>query len=122
MPTRYKSARDAAYKAQGGRCCYCNLPMWRSTPQELAPLGLRPKTATPLRCTAEHLVARQDGGGNARSNISAACWLCNVRRHRRKNPPAPEAYREFVQRKMAKGTWHPVLSGKGSNLDLDTAP
>ena len=106
MPNRYKSARDAAFKVQGGRCFYCNLPMWRSSPQELAPLGLRPKTANPLRCTAEHLVAKCDGGGNGGVNISAACWLCNVRRHRRKNPPDPSTYKAFVQRKMAKGTWH----------------
>lgn len=106
MPKSPVNARNAAFEAQGGRCCYCNLPMWRSTPQELAPLGLRPKTATPLRCTAEHLVAKRDGGNNGTGNISAACWLCNVRRHRRKNPPDPSTYKAFVQRKMAKGTWH----------------
>lgn len=113
MPNRYKSAREAAFRAQGGRCCYCNLPMWRSSPEELAPLGIRPRTATRLRCTAEHLVAKRDGGGNRGVNISAACWLCNVRRHRRKNPPDPKTYREFVQRKMAKGTWHSLGSKIG---------
>ena len=112
MPKRYKSAREAAFKAQGGRCCYCNLPMWRSSPEELAPLGIRARTANPLRCTAEHLVAKRDGGGGGRVNISAACWLCNTRRHRRKNPPDPKTYREFVQRRMAKGGWHCL----GSNL------
>ncbi|MGH8464194.1 MAG: HNH endonuclease [Pseudomonas sp.] len=80
--------------------------MWRRSPDELVPLGLRPKTATPLRCTAEHLQARCEGGGSGRENIAAACWSCNVRRHRLKNPPTPEAYRDLVQRRMANRKWH----------------
>ncbi|WP_254782667.1 HNH endonuclease, partial [Lysobacter sp. yr284] len=32
------------------------------------------------RCTAEHLIARHEGGRNRRENIAAACWLCNQRR------------------------------------------
>lgn len=106
MPNRYKSARNAAFEAQGGRCCYCQLPMWRSSPTELASLGLRPRTARPLRCTAEHLVARQDGGKNARSNLAAACWFCNKGRHCRKQPLSPDAYRALVRQRMAQGKWH----------------
>ncbi|WP_282097584.1 HNH endonuclease [Luteibacter sp. SG786] len=60
-----------------------------------------------LRCTAEHLTARQDGGRNMASNIAAACWICNARRHRRKFPPPPAAYRAFVQQRLDKGKWHP---------------
>lgn len=81
--------------------------MWLESPDELRPLGLRPKTAAPLRCTAEHLVARQDGGKDVEGNIAAACLLCNSSRHKRKTPPAPDAYRAFVQGRLAKGKWHP---------------
>ena len=81
--------------------------MWQASPDELKPLGLRARSAAPLRCTAEHLVAQQDGGKNVAGNIAAACWLCNTRRHKRKSPPPPDAYRAFVQRRLAKGKWHP---------------
>ncbi|WP_425521304.1 hypothetical protein [Xanthomonas vasicola] len=40
-------------------------------------------------------------------NIAAACWLCKQRRHKRKSPPPPDAYRAFVQKRLAKGKWHP---------------
>ncbi len=99
--------RTRAFHAQRGRCCYCGLPMWIGSPDELNALGVRPRTARPLRCTAEHLVALCDGGTNAAVNIAAACLLCNTRRHKRKTPPAPEAYRAFVQGRLAKGKWHP---------------
>lgn len=81
--------------------------MWNGSPDELKALGLRPRTAAPLRCTAEHLVAQQDGGRDTASNIAAACWLCNTRRHKRKTPPCPEVYRAFVQKRLARGKWHP---------------
>lgn len=111
------NSRNAAFEAQGGRCFYCQLPMWRSAPEELAPLGLRARTATPLRCTAEHLVARQDGGGDGRANLAAACWFCNQGRHRRKQPLSPDAYRALVRQRMAKGKWHPCcLAGMPPNL------
>lgn len=81
--------------------------MWRDSPDELSPLGLRRRMATPLRCTAEHLLAQQDGGNDVESNIAAACWLCNTRRHKRKSPPSPDAYRALVQRRLNQGKWHP---------------
>ncbi|MEY8095817.1 HNH endonuclease [Falsihalocynthiibacter sp. S25ZX9] len=58
-----------------------------------------------LRCTAEHLLPRSEGGGNAAENIVAACWYCNTARHRRKYPPSPEAHRTRVRRRMAAGRW-----------------
>ena len=99
--------RTGAFHAQQGRCCYCGLPMWNGTPDELVTLGLRARTARPLRCTAEHLLAQCEGGKNTAGNIAAACWLCNTRRHKRKSPPPPDAYRAFVQRRLARGKWHP---------------
>jgi len=106
MP-KIQRLRTDAFHAQKGRCCYCSLPMWNASPDELKPFGLPARTANPLRCTAEHLVAQQDGGKDVADNIAAACWLCNQRRHQRKSPPSPEAYRAFVQKRLAKGKWHP---------------
>lgn len=118
MP-KLQRLRSQAFHAQQHRCTYCGLVMWLESPAELKPLGLRPRTAAPLRCTAEHLVARQDGGKDVVGNIAAACWLCNSRRHKRKTPPAPDAYRAFVQGRLAKGKWHPPgvikLRGKRAN-------
>ncbi len=99
--------RTLAFCAQAGRCFYCGLPMWNRSTDELKAFGLRARTAAPLRCTAEHLVAQQDGGKDAAGNIAAACWLCNTRRHKRKTPPPPEVYRAFVQKRLARGKWHP---------------
>ena len=105
MP-KLQRLRTEAFHAQKGRCCYCGLPMWNASPDELKPWGLRARTVAPLRCTAEHLIAQQDGGKDVAGNIAAACWLCNQRRHKRKSPPPPDAYRAFVQKRVAKGKWH----------------
>ena len=102
---RLKSLRALAFLAQSGRCYYCGLAMWQSSPGELA---LRPRSAGPLRCTAEHIVARQDGGKDMVGNVVAAHAACNYRRHKR-SAPAPSAtdYRTLVQRQLAKGKWWP---------------
>lgn len=105
--TSLSRLRAQAFRAQRGRCFYCGLPMWQASPDELRSFGLRPRTAGPLRCTAEHLVAQQDGGKDEAGNIAAACWLCNSRRHKRKAPLPPDVYRAFVQRRLSKGKWHP---------------
>ncbi|MDX2299302.1 MAG: HNH endonuclease [Xanthomonadaceae bacterium] len=71
-------------------------------------MGLRKRTLRPLQCTAEHLCARSDGGRDTQANVAAACWLCNQRRHKRKVPLAPTAYRAFVQKRLSNGRWHPA--------------
>lgn len=96
--------RTLAFHAQSGRCYYCSARMWLSSPDELS---LRPKTAAPFQCTAEHLVARVDGGTNSPDNIAAACRLCNERRHKRKSPLQPAIYRTLVRRRVALGKWWP---------------
>lgn len=85
--------------------------MWNASPDELKPFGLPVRTANALRCTAEHLVAQQGGGKEVTGNIAAACRVCNSRRHKRTSPPYPEAYRAFVQKRLAKGKRHPVGGG-----------
>jgi 5-methylcytosine-specific restriction endonuclease McrA len=106
-----KHIRRTKMIAQGGRCYYCGLPIWdeavgaesgASAAEKLAPKS--------LRCTAEHLHARSEGGGNQAHNIVAACWYCNTRRHRAKRPLAPEAYRLLVQQRMAAGKWLSALN------------
>ena len=103
MP-KLRQLRELAFNAQHGRCYYCGSAMWLVSPSEL---GLRRSAALVRQCTAEHLLARKDGGRNTRENIAAACWLCNQRRHRRRCPPSPVAYREMVCRLIAKGRWSP---------------
>jgi len=57
--------------------------------------------------TAEHLVARMDGGKNTRTNIAAACRRCNADRHALfpAGAPAPETYQAFVLLMRAAGLW-----------------
>jgi len=111
--------RTQAFHAQHGRCCYCGLPMWQASPDELKPLGLSGRVASPLRCTAEHLLAQQDGGKTVAGNIAAACWLCNSRRHKRRSPPDPDRYRTLVQTRLAKGKWHELMLVKWSQRAIE---
>ena len=100
-----KKLRLSAFHAQQGRCFYCGARMWLRCPSEL---GLRPQSSRFLQCTAEHLIARQDGGTDTRENVVAACWLCNLRRHQRRSPaPSPAAYKALVRKRVAKGRWWP---------------
>jgi hypothetical protein len=78
--------------------------MWFASPAELP--GVPARAASRLRCTAEHLQARCDGGGDVAGNIVAACMLCNRARHQRKKPPPPEAYLADVRRRVGRGAWH----------------
>lgn len=58
--------RRAAAISQGFLCRYCRLPMWEWDPQSFASrYGLSLQQAMLLRCTAEHLRARQEGEGEA---------------------------------------------------------
>ena len=82
--------RSLAYHRQHGRCFYCHAPMWSADPSEFAKqYGVTIHQAVRLRCTAEHLRARQDGGDDSPDNIVAVCLHCNNARHRKKLPPSP---------------------------------
>lgn len=87
-------ARERAFSQQNGLCYYCGRPMAPSTQWPHA-----------LACTAEHLVAKCDGGGNGRGNIVAAHAFCNRARHARKRPMSPPKYKQHVQRRVAAGRW-----------------
>ena len=104
--TALAKRRRAAANAQSLRCHYCGLPMWESDPNGFAKrYRLSRAQATLLRSTAEHLVARCDGGSDAPSNIVAAHEYCNRLRHTRRNPAPPQRYQEFVLARMRAGRW-----------------
>lgn len=103
---RIQTHRKSAFERQGGRCYYCDVRMWLSSPDEL-PGGHRGAAALALvRCTAEHLVAQRDGGRHAGANLVAACARCNHMRHRMHKPPEPQAYMKHVAKQVAKRCWH----------------
>jgi hypothetical protein len=81
--------------------------MWLYVPEELTePFDLTPGQVQNLRCAAEHLVARADGGSDKQENIVAACLACNGRRHATKRPLKADAYIGFVRRQLASDGWH----------------
>ena len=105
--------RQAAFSLQNGRCLYCDSLMWLDDAGDFATRHrLSRRQARWLQATAEHLVARCDGGGNA-DNIAAACRWCNWMRHRRRIPsqaPSPTAYQSLVKRRLAQGKWRPFAA------------
>jgi HNH endonuclease len=107
MPNRLHKSRSSAYEKQQGYCCYCNARMWINNLESFArEHGLTEKQARLFKCTAEHLLAKQDGGGDAIENIAAACWFCNSRRHYSKKPRSPEGFKTYVDQRMKAGRWH----------------
>ena len=107
MPRSIAPSRTAAFVRQGGRCFYCQCPMWLSDVKGYSSRHqLSPAQSRPFRCTAEHLVARRDGGSNAHANIVAACFTCNKRRHARSRSLTVEAYRHLVRSRLRQGRWH----------------
>jgi 5-methylcytosine-specific restriction endonuclease McrA len=108
--TRRKFLQQAFTK-QNGLCFYCQLPMWEHGDAEFPRRHrLSVRSARQLKCTAEHLIAQQDGGGDTAENIVAACAWCNRRRHagRPDAAPNPVTYKCRVAKRMALGKWHPA--------------
>lgn len=109
--SRLQHLRQLALIRQGGRCFYCRQLMCTDdTPLFAQKLGITARQAMSLRCTAEHLRARQDGGRDTADNIVAACFLCNKRRHQGRPNRAPDAttYAARVRERVALGKWHPA--------------
>lgn len=117
--------RRSAFSHQNGLCHYCEHPMWEADPKAFARRSrLTLAQARHHRSTAEHLVARCDGGRDVASNVVAACWICNSRRHkgRSANAPDPSIYKIAVRRRCAKGKWLPwVGSDAGQPMARTTA-
>lgn len=90
--------RTYSAQKQNWLCHYCGLPMGgRGSPFPILAKG--------FLVTAEHLLARQDGGTDDPSNIVAAHAVCNARRHRRPTPMESIHYRCWVKARIAKGRW-----------------
>lgn len=105
MCSRILRLRVRAFARQSGRCFYCDLPMWADSRLVFCEgHGLSPRQARQFECTAEHLQAKRDGGGNGVDNIVASCRHCNATRHRRKVPLAPDQWRT-TQRRRAERRW-----------------
>jgi 5-methylcytosine-specific restriction endonuclease McrA len=99
--------RDMQIRRQNEICYYCSQPIWRRDVSDFAAShGMTRKSAALLQATAEHLVPRSEGGPDTLHNIVAACWFCNVTRHRAKRPLSPEEYGKKVRVRLAKGKWH----------------
>ena len=97
--------RKVAARKQAHKCWYCDAPMWSSKPEAFAEKhGLRLEDAAHFQCSAEHLVARRDGGAEVR-NIVAACRYCNIARHECEAPMDAEAWRAHVQARVLASDW-----------------
>lgn len=108
MPkTRRARYRIRAFNSQRGLCYYCCFPMWLEDPKGFgAKWNLTSNDTLARRCTAEHLLAQQDGGTDAAKNIVAACLKCNQGRHRCATPLAAAPFGIFVQKQVHRGRWH----------------
>lgn len=117
--------RQHAFEKQNHHCYYCQYPMWDSDFQGFSHIQKIPlRLAKYLRCTAEHLVARRDGGQNTADNIVAACVWCNSMRHSHRPNKAPDAatYRRRVLKLISLGRGHPLaLSKRAAHKDQPTA-
>ena len=102
-------SRFHAFRHQAGRCYYCSAPMWLGKPGQYAEIHkVSKRDLKRFQCTAEHLVARQDGGSETLNNIVAACLFCNRARHQRQNPPSARSFRDLILRRLEKSKWHPI--------------
>ena len=107
MPKNLQRARALAFHRQCGLCCYCKDPMWLRDPLDFAlQYGITIPQALQRQGTAEHILAKCDGGRNGADNISAACRCCNQRRHRRSRALDSLRFADFVQLRMLNGRWH----------------
>jgi len=108
MSRKIQKLRLLAYERQNGRCYYCDAPIWLKKIAEFtAKYGISRRQAYRYQGTAEHLVARQDGGSDDATNIVAACWFCNSRRHRRTRALSNEAFKKMVSKRIMHDKWHP---------------
>lgn len=108
MSNPISKPRLDAFHHQAGLCYYCKSPMWLNAIEDFAIThDISLSAAARFQCTAEHLIARCDGGSNRKNNIVAACRFCNSKRHQRKIPPSPFKYRVQIQRRLKQGKWHP---------------
>jgi 5-methylcytosine-specific restriction endonuclease McrA len=108
MSHSLKIKRTRAFKSKNGKCFYCQIPMWlTNVTDQFFRSRISAKAMSRIRCTAEHLEARCDGGSDSNESLVAACWFCNLTRHRMARPLSPDKYREQVMSRVQKGRWLP---------------
>ncbi|SNS18430.1 HNH endonuclease [Antarctobacter heliothermus] len=106
MTKKIKKLRKQKWAAQKGRCYYCGQLMWEHDADAFQrEHGVTRGLTQKFQCTAEHLTARSEGGGDVDDNIVAACLFCNRTRHAAKKPLDPRRYRRRVQARLEKGGW-----------------
>ena len=99
--------RRNCFISQGGNCYYCQQPMWHDNVEIFCrEHHLTHRQARLLCVTAEHLNPKSNGGKNSKSNVVAACYFCNTRRHMTRSAVTPERHLEKVRGRMAEGKWH----------------
>jgi 5-methylcytosine-specific restriction endonuclease McrA len=107
MSKKLSFIRKSAYSRQLGLCYYCKMPMWQGCSRSFQErYNLSPVQASRFMCTAEHLLARQDGGRDLVTNIVAACVYCNQHRHMRPIPLEPPLYEKLVTNRIKRNRWH----------------
>lgn len=107
MAKKLVHLRKSAYRAQSDLCFYCKFPMWDDDLAFYARIhNISIAHARHFECTAEHLIAKKDGGKDTSQNIVAACKFCNMKRHKRKHPPSPDAHQLRAQQRLAKKRWN----------------
>jgi hypothetical protein len=107
--------RVEASKRQNHRCFYCDYPMWHNNSDQFCREHNVPQHLSEhLRCTAEHLSARQDNGQDTASNIVASCAWCNKFRHhcRPNKAPDPFSHRNRIRHLVSKGRGHPIAMNR----------
>ena len=105
MGRKLTTIRKTKYAAQKGLCYYCRQPTWVKDGIAFCKIHrLSARFAARLQCTAEHLVARCDGGCDRADNIVAACLFCNRTRQITSEPKALQKPRpaKTPRRKMAR--------------------
>lgn len=126
MALTLRDRRFRAHGKQGGLCFYCCLPICEGDVQPfIRRYGLTAREAKSLLSTAEHLVARKDGGTDGNSNVVAACWTCNQGRHQRKSRDLDWLqFRALVQNRMRQRKWRPrsLLAKILSIMDISSRP
>ncbi len=102
-----KIPRSKAFIKQNGLCYYCQFPMWNKEPSEiLSKYNVSIKNLVHFKCTGEHLIAHCEGGSAKHSNIVAACWFCNSKRHQRKKTPNDTQFLKYVRYRIKSGKWN----------------
>jgi hypothetical protein len=106
MTARKVRHRRSAALSQANRCYYCLFPMCEAGGSPLRNRHrLSRQESALLRCTAEHLKARSEGGTDAAKNIVAAHLYCNQARHQTTRALPPEQYKDWVRDQVRRGHW-----------------